>query len=401
MCVNKEFDGDRGDFLARYPRVDVGDLEEILEEARNGNCSRLDKEIDVLIGDLKGRANPGMPWLLLERTNRALIGVYGGVLRDAVRERILLLTGISPKELEKLTAENLVQCGYVDVVRVFIKGEPHPIAKLLAGRHRIICNVSVLDQLVTRFFAKRQNEAEIKNWTMYPSKPGIGFSDEDIVLIWQQIQDLGLVCATDIKAWDWTIQESELMGEAECRIDLMNNAGPLMKRLVRNAIRCMALSVFQTSDGKLWAQRFPGVMKSGSYITSSSNSRIRAFLAFGRGAEAMAMGDDCLEQMCDAAKHDVVSYYEERGHPVKLFEDFDTGNLEFCSMEFLMENNQPVGRPVSWVKTLYKLLYAKPTSEEDEHARMIQFKYELRHSPYLEAALRAISRSGWGRQNYC
>lgn len=319
-------------------------------------------------------------------TNEDVIKSWADTIASAVVERIRVLAELGPKAAS-MTPEQLVKCGACDPVRLFVKQEPHSQDKILAGRFRLICSVSLIDQVVERVLFGPQNRIEIASWTSCPSKPGMGLDDIGIEKITREVRrQLGAdIAQTDISGWDWSVQSWEQDAEAEMRIRL-SNLDP--KSLYASAIRARmivsGLSVFVLSSGKLFSQLRRGVMKSGQYITSSSNSRIRILASkIVRSLWAIAMGDDCLEKITvhpNIAKQ----RYADIGHTVKEFKTFDGETFAFCST--LFRNGK--GEPQNWHRSLYRLLSHSPITKEFE----MQFCYEMRHSPHLLLCRQLLDR---------
>jgi hypothetical protein len=294
-------------------------------------------------------------------------------------------------ELNNLSAEELVEGGFCDVVRLFVKNEPHSASKIEQGRFRLISSVSLVDQIVERLLFSRQNHKEIDNWTVIPSKPGIGLDlDEQTEAVWKHVRKLAgpaTVASSDASGWDWSVQGWELEAEAEMRIALADTTGGIFADLVRKRFRCLSLSVFYLSDGRMFAQTIPGVMKSGSYVTGSSNSRIRKLASDLVGAEwCISMGDDAVE----AVVKDAVAKYEQLGHSIKGYDiDF---TFEFCSHIF---TGGPVVIPTNWGKSLYRLLSKRYDPVEQD-----QYEQLLRYAPHLvERSRWLMRRVGWGPEN--
>jgi len=139
---------------------------------------------------------------------------------------------------------------------------------------------------------------------------------------------------------------------------------PRLLNVVRNRFACFSLSLFQLSDGTLIAQELPGIMKSGSYLTSSMNSRIRCLMAEIIGSEwCIAMGDDSVEAFVE----DAPAKYLALGHTCKEYElcptDFEgiLESVEFCSHKIEAEGSFLV----PWAKTLYRYLSSKTPQFHD------------------------------------
>lgn len=248
--------------------------------------------------------------------------------------------------------------GYCDPVRLFVKQEPHTRKKLDEGRYRLISSVSLIDQLVERMIFGPQNQLEIQMWRSIPSKPGMGLSiSEQAQSIWKDLEcrhTQNPACEADISGFDWSVQSWELWADLHMRIQL-GNFGDRLRMAATSRFYCFMNSVFQLSNGNLISQGKPGLMKSGSYCTSSTNSRIRCLMA--RIIEApwcIAMGDDSVEGYVPDARR----RYERLGHtckdyiPCEVHPDGKLKKVNFCSHE-LSENKFWL---TSWPKTLYRFL---------------------------------------------
>nr|ACF48393.1 P1 protein-P2 fusion protein [Beet western yellows virus] len=260
---------------------------------------------------------------------------------------------------EDLTPEQLVQQGLCDPIRVFVKGEPHKQSKLDEGRYRLIMSVSLVDQLVARVLFQNQNKREITLWRAVPSKPGFGLSTDEQVAEFVQLLSAQVqvsppqlinnwrqhLVATDCSGFDWSVSDWLLEDDMEVRNRLTTDLNETTSKLRAAWLKCISNSVLCLSDGTLLAQRVPGVQKSGSYNTSSSNSRIRVMAAFHCGAEwAMAMGDDALESVStDLGKYAALGFKVE-----------ESSKLEFCSHIFERED---LAIPVNKAKMIYKLIH--------------------------------------------
>ncbi|UIX27220.1 RNA-dependent RNA polymerase [Cotton bunchy top virus 1] len=269
------------------------------------------------------------------------------------------LQKMSEASFEDQTPEELVASGLCDPIRLFVKGEPHKQAKLDEGRYRLIMSVSLVDQLVARVLFQNQNKREIALWRAIPSKPGFGLSTdgqtrefltlladqmsttlEDVVARWREF-----LVPTDCSGFDWSVADWMLADEMEVRNRLTVHNNALTRRLRACWLKCISNSVLCLSNGTLLAQRVAGVQKSGSYNTSSSNSRIRVMSAYHCGASwAMAMGDDALESVDTD-----LTVYKNLGFKVEV-----SGELEFCSHIFMSPD---LAVPVNRAKMLYKLIH--------------------------------------------
>ncbi|YP_009373263.2 RNA-dependent RNA polymerase [Grapevine enamovirus 1] len=304
---------------------------------------------------------------------------------DLVRarlERMLTYSWVSP--------EQAVLDGVCDPVRVFVKGEPHKVAKLHEGRFRIIASVSMVDQLVARMLFQSQNKQELRMWFSIPSKPGMGLSTDDqvrefldslvavsgapsadaLVADWQK-----WCVPTDCSGFDWSVPMWLLEDDMECRNRLTAEITQDLITLRSVWLKCIGNSLFSLSDGCLLAQTTPGIQKSGSYNTSSSNSRMRVLMSKHAGAKwCVAMGDDAIE-----STDTNLSAYEEMGFKCEAADKFD-----FCSHIF---HSAKVALPTNVGKMLVgPLCGVSPESQsQQDRIRWLMsvgsILQELRHLP--------------------
>jgi len=329
---------------------------------------------------------------VLGKTNADVIACHKALISKSVVARLRLL---SQGDIYKFNAHELVQNGFCDPIRLFVKQEPHSEEKRANQRFRLIMSVSLVDQIIERLLFGSQNKEEIRRWMEVPSKPGMGLSDVQLEQIWKEFSPLiGEAAQSDVQGWDWSVKAWELEADAEMRIALTNCPTQSMyAKCVRNRVRCLSLSVFSLSDGTLIEQLYAGIQKSGSYNTSSTNSRMRVLVARLIGAKwAKAMGDDCVEQYVVGA----VEKYLTLGHVLKQYEPCCKESFVFCSQLFSMTPSGISAEPVNWARMFYRLLNQTKHKQE----ALMQFKYEMRHSPHLNVCLEALALVGWVPTNY-
>lgn len=317
------------------------------------------------------KASPGVPLSIFGQTNGAVLGTHREFVVWAVVERIVALSNVDLSS-SSYTPKELVELGYCDPVRLFVKQEPHAMRKIKEGRFRLISSVSLVDQLVERLIFGPQNQLEIQRWRNIPSKPGMGLSlYEQAISIWRELQtyhDQHPAAEADISGFDWSVQSWELWADLAIRIELGDFESKLRKAAM-SRFYCFMNSVFQLSDGTLVEQGLPGLMKSGSYCTSSTNSRIRCLMAELIGAPwCIAMGDDSVEGYVRGAKE----RYLELGHRCKDYIPCETDpegalrRVNFCSHELSEEGFWLT----SWPKTLFRFLCSPKPEIEDLEAEL-------------------------------
>lgn len=380
--------------VSEYPKTYVPpgcsdlDFEKSIEE--HVVLTRVEWIIDH---DVVPDSSPGVPASALAKENKLVFLQHKELIIHCAVERLRLL---SSAKLDGLSATELVQRGLCDPIRLFVKQEPHDIGKIRDKRFRLIASLSVVDQLVERILSGVQNRQEISQWQTCPSKPGIGFTDEMVRSIWDQVRPhLNDAMQTDIQGWDWSVQQWELDADAEMRIRLAGAATTSRYAVaLRNRVKCLGLSVFSLSDGTLIEQLTDGIQKSGSYNTSSSNSRMRVLAARLAGSTwCVAMGDDCVEKRSDG---DVAAKYLALGHRMKMYDPCGSSSFTFCSQNFQLDPCKgPIAVPENWSRTFYRLLCNKGNKQE----ALAQFVYEMRHSPMLVHCLEVLVRVGWDSDN--
>lgn len=366
-----------------HPARDIDTTPDFLEWA--------DANLPHVIDEVNGESSPGVPFMDFAKDNDKVVENFRLELVEIVRERIRKLCNASPADVARLDAVELVREGLVDPIRVFIKNEPHSLSKIAENLERIISSVSIADQIIDRLLNTWQNKNEIASWPDTPSMPGMGLDDEKAEILTlkfhEWLKDKPLVCS-DLSRYDWTIQGWELEMDTKLRMSLGSvRPNTPLANLFYNRYLCMSLAVFAVSNGDLIAQTVRCIMKSGTFITSSTNSRIRDHGALYTGSDKNAcMGDDCVEQ----ATQDKASKYNEIGKILKnafLVEDSDDFEIDFCSHRFVCRDGKYVGVvPSNPSKTLFRLL----SQQNLDISLVVQCAYFMRHVPHFGGLLPMI-----------
>lgn len=192
------------------------------------------------------------------------------------------------------------------VLRVFVKEEPHSLKKVREERWRLIMAFPLSWQVLGHMLFCYGNDAEIECCYDIPSQQGLRMTGGG----WKQYRDQwesrGYDVGLDKSAWDW-----------HCPYYIMNWDLELTTRLGRG--RKMAewstharwfydwgyvRPYIILSDGSIFQQIVPGVMKSGSVKTISTNSKGQIMMhVLGCRREGLelyplpvAVGDDTLQR---------------------------------------------------------------------------------------------------------
>jgi len=292
----------------------------------------------------------------------------------------------------------LVKMGLVDPMKVFVKQEPHKTTKIEEGRVRLICSVSLIDNIIARLLCSIQNNTEIKYNARLPVKPGLGLHDDGLACINDYVREKFSDCTPvegDAKGWDWSVQEWDFTMDCERRVALCNAEGTVFERLLRAHFYVMARKVFVLSDGSMHEQLKPGIMPSGWYNTSSSNSNMRCMNHFiiadhlDFEPEIMAMGDDSIEKSFE----DPINWYSKLGKNMSMFNEVSVDSFEFCSTQF----DGSLGTPVNVDKILFNLLSNKTNNLDEACELWSAFLFNIRNLPQIEkdSLLEVVERSKW------
>lgn len=330
--------------------------------------------------------------MCLANTNEAVVAAMGKeVLIDLVYQRLAKLADMP----QNLTALEMVEQGYTDPVRLFVKNELHSQSKMEEGRMRLIMATSIVDQLVERVLHGAQNRLEIQQVAEgkmeCPSMPGMGLHDEGLRYLIARVRRFFIPVSTDVSGWDWGVQGWMLDMDVECRVRL-TGADYTLARIMRARQSCLGLSVLVASDGVVYLQNHPGVMKSGSYLTSSTNSRMRVMLSQLAGVDAiMVMGDDAVEEYTPGA----VNAYAGLGVNIKMYQSSSLSEgVEFCAHQ--LRDTVEGCVPERGIRMLAGFLQKKPRDSQHANELLCAFEYDLRHDPSLQAYRDAIVVSRWG-----
>lgn len=339
--------------------------------------------------EVNRKASPGVPLSVLSVTNAGIIDRHMSLLQAAVCQRLELLSKFDLSSCP--SPEFLVEAGLCDPVRLFVKQEPHKLAKVLQGRFRLISSVSLVDQLVERMIFGPQNQLEISLWKGCPSKPGMGLSTADqVASVWEDLRwkhHSHPAAEADISGFDWSVQDWELWADWEMRVRL-GGFGKKLSMAARNRYYCFMNSVFQLSNGTLVSQQLPGLMKSGSYNTSSTNSRIRCLMAAIIGSPwCIAMGDDSVEGYMAGAQKE----YLRLGHVCKEYMPCNADgekllDFNFCS-HFISAQRCYL---TTWAKTLYRFLSSDVENVEDLEVELGSCPEWFRIEKYVRCGRREV-----------
>lgn len=292
----------------------------------------------------------------------------GDHLNELILNRIERILRIPLCELKQMSAKERVDRDLVDPVRCFVKSEPHKITKIREGRVRLIASVSLVDKMIEMLLHDALHKLEIANWYKIPSKPGIGFSNEQNDLTYDYIMERHAVrpmAYADVSGWDWSVKAWMVEDCAEGEIRLCTNPSEVWQHLVRAEAIKEVETIYQFSDGLLVQNLYRGIVNSGKYKTSRGNSWMRVYLGHIAGAtDVAAAGDDSVETFNGKA----VENYTSLGFTIKDYQRVVDG-FEFCSRWY----EEDFSFPLNIEKTMMNLLHSNCATDELFHMALLQF----------------------------
>jgi hypothetical protein len=274
----------------------------------------------------------------------------------------------------------VVENGWRDPCQPFLKNEPHPMRKVREKRWRIICAVSLVDQLVERAIFSPWCEVLRDHYPLLDCAIGIGFSDSQLQEFGETIEretaERGYTpVSSDVAGWDKSVSYDMLRLESELVSNKIRDPQDFVH--VRTAITVWMVTsscvAYAMPDGRLLVKVDPGLMPSGSYRTTTANSVMRLLVAaMADSASARAAGDDCLEWTQDVAG--LSDRYAAMGLTVRDVVEHTETSFGFCSHTYTKSNGTWVASLDTWPKAIFKLV-SRLASEERQAAVLHELRY--------------------------
>lgn len=233
----------------------------------------------------------------------------------------------------------------------------HPKRKVATPR--LIMAISLVDQLVERFIFHEFSSHEKSCYPSNSNMVGFGRSLEHSLAITQKVRALSKrrgvgPTASDVSGWERRVSAESL--DEVPKIIWMRCDGP---EELRSAFLHLATiwAVFSARPTyivgfRLYNSLNPGMMPSGTFMTSFGNGIMRILFAFAAGAEeVVALGDDCLEWNKDTAA--MLEFYNSCDLTTREVETFAASGEQFtfCSKFYdSSDETNPQVVPQSWAK---------------------------------------------------
>lgn len=244
---------------------------------------------------------------------------------------------------------------HADPIKIFVKPEPHKLAKLEEGRVRLIMAVSLEDSMIDRILYSEILRNAVLKWEQTPVKIGYSPLNGQYQVLAADFPSGSL--SIDKQGWDFTVPEwLVVMWEKFLRDRIY--ACPKWWEKIHKA-RFEALygtgCLFEFQDRSQATQRVKGLMKSGCFNTILLNSvgqHILAELAWRRSGNdpkrIWCLGDDTVEE----DPYDRKAYLAAmRSLGFTLKEATFNAYVEFCG--FVVNSRGVV--PAYWKKHLFTL----------------------------------------------
>ena len=220
--------------------------------------------------------------------------------------------------------------------------------------------------------------------------PGIGFDDPNVRTFHEKVlQPMGdSLLLLDFKGWGWGVTKEMLVMESEIRSKLADYRD---NGLFKKRVLLTAKSLFICSGGTCYSQIADGIQKSGRFIASPGNSRMRPLLPklYAHRVEGRdkldwpmaAMGDDSVGRSFKRPDK-FVTWLEQYGLKPSA-DDFAvvTGDaVEFCSRKISIDiDGKPIAELLSIGKCSAKFLYNDDKTPE----AIAGIRYAARYSPEI------------------
>jgi len=342
------------------------------------------------IKDIQGDSTPGYPYCINYATNADVFENEGVEnVANVVLYRLKLLLSVDGESLAlESTPERVLEKGYADPVYVFLKDESHPPRKVILARWRIICGVSLVDQIIERVLAA-EAVMTTKDFPNLPITTGVGFTDEMVTAFGKEVKRKFPegTRGSDVPNWDARMRLWLMLMTNRCDLDRMEEpqAYTRLRSALTFRVYLMANALYVVG-GFVLAKLVAGMMASGSWRTTDFNSFARRNVSFLCGSDdSYEAGDDCLEDR--RTPLDVVARgYQLLGYPLREVTEFPPWEFVYCSHYFW---EQPDGtwkaELLTWQKAIHKFLSVKGKMLE----QVLALKFEFRHTrdPELKSRL--------------
>lgn len=282
-----------------------------------------------------------------------------------------------------------------DPVRLFAKKQAQKKSK---PKPRCIASVSLIDQLVTRFFFQGYTDAEGANYPNLLTMKGIGFNKYHATCMGlaQECLDDKFTkgpVASDVKGWEKSVTYQSALASKDIMHDTCTNLNtPGQKRAFELAFAWWSMSLvtnlYVLDSGELIDFRDEKGQRSGDFLTTTCNGNSRALCALAVGSIPKVNGDDCLE-WTEKSAEELIEAYHKISLPVREVTQFPKTRFEFCSHVFAKDPTAEGGW-LCWLKTWERMVYESSFSRDLDESET-NWKDEMINNPDVEVVERFLS----------
>lgn len=316
--------------------------------------------IEALTYELPTGSHPGFPWCAWGPTNADVLATNREAVVDAACDRIARWETLGDSEIAQIEADPtlIIKWGLRDPVRPFVKGEMHPSRKV--NTPRLIMAISMVDQVVERYIFSDWVNEEKDNFPNMSNMVGIGRSPEHDRTITQRVKSITKLfglgpTASDVSGWERSVS-SDTMDEVALILSMKARGSKEAVQHWSHLCKVWAkvsARVTYIVNGKLYYSFNPGMMPSGTFLTSYGNGIMRQLFSYAAGSKyALTLGDDCLEW--NNNPRSLIDCYTGWGLKTRDVQTFSSDGTEFrfCSKYYNSSESEmhPLVVPESWAK---------------------------------------------------
>lgn len=282
-----------------------------------------------------------------------------------------------------------------DPGRVFAKKQAQKVTKT---KPRCIISVSLIDQLVTRYFFQGYTDAEGAAYPNLLTMKGVGFNKKHATCVGMAQDcmndkfDNGPV-ASDVKGWEKSVTYQSACASHDIMHDTCDNLdNPNQEKGFKLAFAWWSMSLISNlyvlDNGQLIDFRDKKGQRSGDFLTTTCNGDSRAVCALAIGSLPKVNGDDCIEWTRLTAEQ-LVEAYKKFNLPVREVKQFPKDRFEFCSHVFARDPTVEGGWLcwlASWERMVYESSFSKDLDESE-----INWKDEMINNPDPEVIKKFMS----------
>jgi hypothetical protein len=333
------------------------------------------RAVDI-VGRMKLQKTPGFPLNQVYATNLAALQSMGPEICLAAADMVWRWMTHDPS-LPPPLFQDAVRLNYTECTVPFVKNEPHPLRKSKEGHWRIVNSVSLVFQIAERVILTGFIDTVKFHYGNVEPTVGIGFNEELATSfaerLYADIADLGVpgvLYSEDIKGWDRTVtvHDVTLAGHIACEnIRKSRMSYDKLKQAIHMHAMYMTHPCMLIHDGNMWnlCVTSPGCMLSGSTLTTTYNSIIRAVKARSTGALlSRCAGDDALTyRPVNQTLEEFEGLYRSIGLTARESTAWTEDEFSFCSHRFFRTGNGWDTYLESVVKGIYRALTRFQTFE--------------------------------------